>query len=261
MPTLDYSGPIPIVTYTISGSNGRTVTSILTLTMPPEPAPRAEPPPVRGTPTFYRPYEHPYIEMAKFRFKPVILDFNGLYGGINQFSLPHGETTRDRDAVDHSNHTPYYAFDRFSTEAEKAKRDLEDNARFSEEIDPVLRNALPPPVAKLDAEGKVSYTLPKATFAGGKGEIKLAAFTKDGKPLPQWITFNPNTGAIEVFMPDDMNEAIEIDIVATDDRGDRAQTTVVIKPSTDKVQKTAFIGKSSLSSQIKSAVMFGGGRS
>ena len=102
--------------------------------------------------------------------------------------------------------------------------------------------------------------MPKGTFVGGKGAIKLEAYLKDGQPLPDWIKFNPETGQFDIALPRDVNEPIEVHVIATDSRGDKAQAKVKIKPFNDKTPKSAFIGKSSLTSQIKSAITFGGGR-
>jgi hypothetical protein len=249
-----------VVTYTISDGNGGTDTSTLTLTMSQKPEPRDEPPPVRGTPTFYKPYEHPLIEIDKFKFKPVILDFNGAYGGINQFSLPHGETTVHRDQIEHTEHTPYFGFDRFNADVLKAHSALEQQASFEKNDSELSENTAPVPEVKVDSKGKANYQLPKEVFLGAKGKVKLVAFDKDGQPLPHWIKFNPETGEFEIAMPDDINEPVEVQVIATDIRGEKTQAKLLIKPLIDKSTKTAFIGKSSLTSQIKSAMMLGGGR-
>jgi hypothetical protein len=197
--------------------------------------------------------------MGHYEFNRVVLNFNGSYGGINQFSLPHGESTSTRDALEHSNDTPYHAFDRVGDLVNSAQRAVDANLSVAKVDDPGLLALLAPPELKLDAKGKMVYMLPKGIVVGGKGEVKLMAFTKDGKPLPAWIKFNPAARLFDIAMPDDMNESVEVQIVATDDRGDQAQTKVKITPPMKKVHKTAFIGKSSLSSQIKSALTLGQG--
>jgi hypothetical protein len=116
-----------------------------------------------------------------------------------------------------------------------------------------------PPDAKLDANGKATYILPPSTFVGGKGDIKLTAYTKDGKPLPDWIKFNPVNGKFEISMPQDAREPVEIQIIGTDSKGDQAKTKLNIKPPVKAVPKAAFIGKESLSSQIRSAMTIGRG--
>jgi hypothetical protein len=206
-----------------------------------------------------KPYEHPPIKMGHYEFHTVVLDFNGVHGGINQFSLPHGETTGNRGALQYSNHTPYVEFDRVGDEVQNARRTISSDIILSSTSDSGLRNPVMPPDAKLDDSGKATYILPPSTFVGGKGDIKLTAFTKDGKPLPDWIKFNPANGKFEISMPQDANEPLEIQIIATDAKGDQAKTKLNIKPPVKPILNTAFIGKASLASQIKSAVMLGRG--
>ena len=251
-PDANFTGKVTIP-YIISDGHGGTATASEIITV------NTDSPTVRGMPTFYRPWEHKPIEMGKYEFNRVILDFNGIYGGINQFSLPHGETTNTRDALEHSNDTPYLAFDRVGDEVRNAQRSTDANLALTTVEDPVLMAVLSPPDIKLGSDKRASYTLPTGIFVGGKGDIQLIALTKDGKSLPRWMRFNPQTGEFDIAMPDDFNEPIEVQIIATDAKGDQAKTKLNIKPPVKVVQKTAFVGKSSLTSQIKSAMTFGRG--
>ena len=252
MPNPGFTGKATIP-YVISDGHGGTATANEIITV------NSDNPTIRGIPTFYKPWEHKPIEMGKYEFNRVVLDFNGIYGGINQFSLPHGETTNTRDALEHSNDTPYVPFDRVGDEVRNAQRSLDANLALTRVDDPELMAVLSPPEVQLGADKKASYTLPSGVFTGGKGTLKLAAFTKDGKPLPRWMKFNPFTGEFDLAMPDDVNEPIEVQIVATDAKGDQAKTKLNIKPPVKPAQKAAFIGKSSLTSQIRSAMTFGRG--
>jgi hypothetical protein len=198
------------------------------------------------------------IEMGKYEFHTVVLDFNGQSGGINQFSLPAVESTLSRGNLQYSNHTPYYSFDRVGDEVRNAQRSIDANLSTPSEADTGLRNPLLPPDVILDSAGKVSYTIPPATFVGGKGDIQLKVFTKDGKPVPAWIKFDPANGKLDVAMPDGVNEPVELQVVATDSKGDQAKTKLLIKPAEKPAQKSEFKGKPSLSSQIKSALMLRG---
>ncbi|MBU3581994.1 tandem-95 repeat protein, partial [Polynucleobacter sp. AP-Capit-er-40B-B4] len=286
-PETGYTGAVPVITYTVSDSHGVTDTSTLRITIPEVPivvvqAPpivvlQASPvegkpktpdiPPAALTPTklialppyLQKPVEHPPIQMGRYEFNTVILDFNGAHGGINQFGLPHVDSTGTRGSLSYSNVTPYTSYDRVTDEVENAQRTINANAIFSKPSDSELHNPVMPPDAKVDADGKGTYVLPPATFVGGKGDIKLTAYTKDGKPLPDWIKFNPVNGKFEINMPKDVKEPVEVQVIGTDSKGDQAKTKLNIKPPVGKVQKAAFIGKSSLSSQIKSAMTFGRG--
>jgi hypothetical protein len=206
-----------------------------------------------------RPVETPALQMGKYEFNTVVLDFNGSHGGINQFRLPHVDSTGSRGALSFSNATPYASYDRVTDEVDNAQRTIKLNLALSPEGDSKLRNPLLPPDVRLDSENRAIYTLPAGTFVGGKGAIKLAAFTKDGKPLPDWIKFNPVKGNFDIAMPKGRSEPIEIQVVATDAKGDQAKTKLTIKPPINKLDKATFIGKPSLVSQIKSAVMLGRG--
>jgi hypothetical protein len=206
-----------------------------------------------------RPVETPALQMGKYEFNTVVLDFNGSHGGINQFRLPHVDSTGSRGALSFSNATPYASYDRVTDEVDNAQRTIKLNLALSPEGDSRLRNPLLPPDVRLDSENRATYTLPAGTFVGGIGVIKLAAFTKDGKPLPDWIKFNPVKGNFDIAMPKGRSEPIEIQVVATDAKGDQAKTKLTIKPPINKLDKATFIGKPSLVSQIKSAVMLGRG--
>ena len=211
-----------------------------------------------GQPPFIaKPFEHPPVQMGRYEYNVVTLDFNGAHGGINQFGLPHVDSTATRGNLDYSNSTPYAKFDRVGDEIENAQRSITANAIFSN--DGGLRNPILPPDAKVDADGNASYTLPPSTFVGGKGDVTLTAVMKDGKPLPAWIKFNPVKGKFEISMPKDVKEPVEIQVIGTDAKGDQAKTKLNIKPPVKVPQKTAFVGKSSLTSQIRSAMTFGRG--
>jgi hypothetical protein len=54
-------------------------------------------------------------------------------------------------------------------------------------------------------------------------------------------------------------EPVEIQVIGTDANGNLAETKPNIKPPVKAIPKTAFVGKESLTSQIKSALTFGKG--
>jgi hypothetical protein len=200
-------------------------------------------------------FEERPIELGKYEFHTVVLNFNGQFGGINQFSPPTVESTFRRGELEYSNHTPYHPFDRVA-DAMQMGRHLDDMAKLVDsERDFGLRNALLLPQLEADLNGELVYQIPENTFVGGKGDLALVAVLRDGKPLPKWIKFNPASGKFEVNMPNDVVAPIEITVIATDAKGEQAKANVKIKPT---VKKSALVGKSSLASQIKSAMMFNG---
>ena len=113
-----------------------------------------------------------------------------------------------------------------------------------------LKNTLTPPDALADNKGHVAYKLPEGTFTNGHGAISLHATQKDGSPLPAWIKFDASTGKIIADVPKGLSTPIEIKVQATDSKGDKAETVFKLKPQTDKA---SFIGKKSLSAQLKNA--------
>jgi hypothetical protein len=277
VPVAGYNGLIPVATYTVDDGNGGTDTSTLTLTIsrpilgnvrPSAPSSdRDEVPPTVLSPSrvighhpfIHKPFEHPPIEMGRYEYNVVALDFNGVHGGINQFALPQVESTAIRGNLGYSNSTPYTYFDRVGDEVENAQRPSKMNAIFSSEDVGGLRNPILPPDAKVGPNGKASYILPPSTFVGGKGDVTLTAVMMDGKPLPAWIRFNPANGRFDISMPQDMMEPIEIQIIGTDAKGDQAKTKLNIKPPEKDAQKSSFVGKSSFTSQIRSVITLGRG--
>jgi hypothetical protein len=203
----------------------------------PQPAPQPAPEPtfaarVIAPPPFVpMPIERSPVLMGRYEFNTVVLDFNGSHGGINQFGLPYVDTTSSRGSLSYSNATPYAAYDRVGDAVETAQRTTRTELLLTPTEEIGLRNPLVPPDAKVGADGKAVYVLPSGTFVGGKGDIKLTAFTKDGKPLPDWIKFSPVDGKLDIAMPNGMKDSIEIEIVATDANGDQARTKLNIKPT------------------------------
>jgi hypothetical protein len=221
-----------------------------------------------------KPIEYPPLLMGRYEFNAVVLNFNGSHGGINQFRLPHVDTTGSRQSLSYSNTTPYASYDRVSDAVENAQRTTRTDGALTPSNDIGLRNPLLPPDAKVGADGKAAYLLPSGTFVGGKGDIKLTAFTKDGKPLPDWIKFSPVDGKFDIAMPNGIRDSIELEIIATDANGDQARTKINIKPAPiarvesldekrpekieakadDKKVNSSFGSKDSFTNQIKEAL-------
>ena len=75
-----------------------------------------------------------------------------------------------------------------------------------------------------------SFTLPKDTFKHGdpKATVVLEARLADGKPLPDWLTFDPGTGRFTGRAPDGVQE-IELRVIARDTSGGEAATKVTLR--------------------------------
>jgi hypothetical protein len=80
------------------------------------------------------------------------------------------------------------------------------------------------------AESLFSFTLPKDTFkhADPKASVVLEARQADGKPLPDWLQFDPGTGRFTGKAPQGVQQ-IEISVVARDNSGGEATTKVVLR--------------------------------
>jgi CshA-type fibril repeat protein len=254
-PNASFTGTVTIP-YVISDGQGGTATANEIITV------KDNIPYVRNIsqpPFIAKPFEHPPLKMGYYEFNTVVLDFNGAYGGINQFSLPHGETTLRRGALQYSNHTPYVEFDRVGDELQNAQRTIDTNAILSPPSNEMLPNSALPPDEQLDSSDTEISIPPPSALVGGKGDIKFTAYTKNGKPLPDWVKFNRVNGNFEIFSSDEAMEPVEIQVIGTDTKGNQAETKPNNKPPVKPVPKTAFVGKESLTSQIKSALTFGKG--
>jgi hypothetical protein len=114
--------------------------------------------------------------------------------------------------------------------------------------DTALRNVLVPLDAVAGPTGKISYSLPQGTFAGGEGKVELNATQRDGSPLPSWIKFDGAKGSFSADVPANLRLPIEIKIEARDSAGQKAETYIKIQPKPDRL---GFVGKPSLNQQFQ----------
>ena len=82
----------------------------------------------------------------------------------------------------------------------------------------------------IPADATFSFTLPKDTFkhADPNPTVVLEARQADGKPLPEWLKFNPSTGSFTGHAPKGMKE-IELRVTARDSIGGEAVTKLVLR--------------------------------
>ena len=82
----------------------------------------------------------------------------------------------------------------------------------------------------IPADSMFSFALPKETFkhAGAKASVVLEARMADGKPLPDWLQFDPGTGRFTGRAPQGIQQ-IEISVIARDNSGGEATTKVVLR--------------------------------
>ena len=108
---------------------------------------------------------------------------------------------------------------------------------------------------------QASYTLPAGTFVhtDGAARVSLTARLADGRPLPDYVKFNPTTGTFTVEAgTGEKAEQLQVIVNAVDDKGQSASTTLVIKLK-DKARNSSAVdlpiklGKLGLSEQIRLA--------
>ena len=108
---------------------------------------------------------------------------------------------------------------------------------------------------------QVSFTLPAGTFvhSDGAARVSLSARLADGRPLPNYVKFDPTTGTFIVEAnPGEKAQQLQVVVNAVDSKGQTASTTVVIKLK-DKARNTSAVdlpiklGKLALAEQFRMA--------
>jgi hypothetical protein len=108
---------------------------------------------------------------------------------------------------------------------------------------------------------QVSFTLPAGTFvhSDGAARVSLSARLADGRPLPNYVKFDPTTGTFIVEAnPGEKAQQLQVVVNAVDSKGQTASTTVVIKLK-DKARNSSAVdlpiklGKLALAEQFRMA--------
>ncbi|MDO9023116.1 putative Ig domain-containing protein, partial [Zwartia sp.] len=221
-------------------------------TPPPLPAPILDAPQSPSTP-WYEPMAYEWnwydIEYPDIKISYVI---TGEYATPEYFTAPSLTNTALKGAWPLETASPY-----------SPEQWLERNAILGAGIetfkdkeigqrDLPLRNVLKPSDVLLAEGTAFEYLLPRGTFVGGQGPINLMATLKDGSPLPAWMRFDSATGKLTAEVPSGLRQALEIRIEASDSKGQRAETTIKLKPN-DK--QASFEGKRSFSSQMEAVLL------
>jgi hypothetical protein len=87
----------------------------------------------------------------------------------------------------------------------------------------------------IEAGGRLQIQLPSQTFThtNPNASVQLFASKSDGSALPSWIRFNPSTGQFDMTPPPGFRGVVEVRIVARDQIGKQAQTTMKIAVGAD----------------------------
>ncbi|MDM8351126.1 putative Ig domain-containing protein, partial [Pseudomonas sp. sp1636] len=116
-------------------------------------------------------------------------------------------------------------------------------------------------------DGVLSFSLPTGTFeysGGNLSALKLEAVQSDGRPLPTWLKFDPETGAFIGKVPADFAGKLSIKVIARDSQGNEAVTELEIdvteapaqQGSSEGVDGSAVepaVARSSFSEQLRMA--------
>lgn len=99
----------------------------------------------------------------------------------------------------------------------------------------------------------LSLTVPADAFAHTqpKEVVRLAASLQDGRPLPEWVQFNAQTGQFSAEVPEGMVGELRIKVVARDMAGREATALFRVNVGTVK----AGAGKIGLSDQLRQSGM------
>ena len=78
---------------------------------------------------------------------------------------------------------------------------------------------------------KMEYRIPKDAFAhtNTASVVQLEASLVNGAPLPEWLDFDPTSGAFSGKPPSDAGRIIVIKVTARDDQGRETSTTFTIR--------------------------------
>ena len=175
------------------------------------------------------------LELGQYEFHTVVLNFNGQFGGINQFSTPTVESTLVRDDLEYSNQTPYYHFDRVGDEVKNAQRSVDAKLAVTND------GAFGSHGAKLGSDLVVS--------ALGN---KLPEATKFGQP-ETWSKANANDVKDAKDSRVSVEHAKAAAVVGNVKAGDKdSHASSKTKQSLGK--KVGFVGKSSLANQIQTVM-------
>jgi hypothetical protein len=250
-PDIGFTGTVTFP-YVISDGNGGTATANEIIDVTPVPVINAALPvynfvpplpPISPRPTDNKPapvthhnnerfIEKRPIELGQYKFHTVVLNFNGQFGGINQFSPPTVESTLVRDDLEYSNQTPYYPFDRVIDAVKNAQRSVDAKLAVTHD------NAFGLNGAKFGSDLMISALGSKATEAAkfGRPEAWAKAYAKSVKDGEKYAENAKAPALAEKMRIGDKDSHI----------GNKTKLALS--------KKAGFVGKSSLANQIQTVM-------
>lgn len=106
-----------------------------------------------------------------------------------------------------------------------------------------------------ESTGAVEIRVPGDTFANlsSDADIQILATQANGKPLPDWIKFDPAAGKFIVQPPPGVSGELVIRLVARDRQGNEAVTTFKIRVGSNRHASFEHSGRPGLSEQVRLA--------
>ncbi|MBI3382830.1 MAG: DUF4347 domain-containing protein [Aquabacterium sp.] len=113
----------------------------------------------------------------------------------------------------------------------------------------------------VDGAGRTTITVPADAFASTdpNAVIQLSAQQANGRPLPNWISFNARTGQFVMQAPPGVNGELAIKVVARDAQGHEVSSVFKVRIKANRPGQTLLdapdghSGRASLSEQLRQA--------
>lgn len=118
---------------------------------------------------------------------------------------------------------------------------------------PALTLVTPIPEQYADSGVISSFTIPQDAFVHSNPIeiLTLSATLTDGRPLPNWIHFDPNAGTFEAEVPRAFTGDIQIKVTARDTKGNEVSSVFRFNVGKKIESSKLPSGRSSLSEQLK----------
>ena len=112
-----------------------------------------------------------------------------------------------------------------------------------------------PDIETPSARQVIEIVVPRDAFAHGKPDatVSLTAIQADGRPLPDWLVFDPLKGHFRGVPPEGLRGEITIRLIARDNTGAQVETVFRIRIVEGGNDKLSIKGKPSLTRQLADA--------
>ncbi len=103
-----------------------------------------------------------------------------------------------------------------------------------------LFSMTPPPPQEVIVENLTTFNLPPGTFqhTDTGARLVLEATLSDGRPLPDWLKFDPGNGTFTAQPPKGLSGILNVKVTAFDEKGNSASVNFIIHISKEKTRNT-----------------------